>query len=82
MEPGSGRRLTRVAGWAVIVGMGVYSLGGVIVGRTKVSTTGQVRYAHISEEPLAFWRQIALQLAVGALVGGAMLAASREREHA
>jgi hypothetical protein len=70
-------RAVRVGGWAIILLVSAYSLGGVIGGRTQIARSPVVLYASRHTQPGLFWLQIAWQLGVGLLVGGALVRLSR-----
>lgn len=63
-------------GWALVAGVLVYDVAGVLAGRTQVAKSGH-QYAWLEREPARFWREIVLQTIVIAGTGAVLIALTR-----
>jgi hypothetical protein len=67
------RRLLIVAGWALVVGVVIKSVGGQFGdGRVQIAKSGQM-YAYRSRDPFLFWREIVGELLLVGGIGAVMI---------
>lgn len=77
--PVSPRVAVVLAGCCIVLITSGRAVGGVVVsGRTQVSQD-PVYYARRDTQPRLFWRQIALELGMGLVVGGGLIGLGRKR---
>jgi hypothetical protein len=72
------RRAVVGVGYALVVWIIIYDIGGVLAGRTQIAQSG-ITYARLKQEPTRFWREIVLQTLVIAGTGGALIISGRSR---
>jgi len=72
--PLSPRTMVVIAGCVIVVLTSGHAMGGVIGGRTQIAQS-PVRYAQ--RDTWLFWREIILEVGVGAVVGGGLIVMGR-----
>lgn len=82
------QRALAIAGWFVIGISAMFALGDAFGGRAQIARspvryatrlTGATAHHHDLADPVAFWRQVVLEAAVGCAVGGALVLLGRPR---